>query len=137
MTTPSGPQQERPTFTRGELKLVFAVTVLALVGLGIVAVKRLGLWPGTRVTVETVGPRPAPMDLNRAEWWELATLPGVGKTRARAIVETRRTRNGFKTLNELTRIPGIGPGLLKQLKPLLKLGTYKEEAKKGPGTFSD
>ena len=78
-----GPENSKPVLTRGELKLLHVVAVLGLVGLLIVSAKRLGYWPGSEVTIVTVGPQSEPIDLNRAEWWKLATLPGIGRTRCR------------------------------------------------------
>lgn len=122
------PENSKPVLTRGELKLLHVVAALGLVGLLIVSAKRLGYWPGPDVTVETVGPQSEPIDLNRAEWWRLATLPGIGRTRALAVVETRRARKGFRSLDELAQVPGINRQLADRLKPLLKLGTYREKS---------
>lgn len=129
MTSPPRSEDSRPLLTRNEMRFIYVVALLGLLGLGIVTAKRLGWWPGPEVTVETVGPRFEPLDLNAAEWWELATLPGIGQTRARAIVETRRSRKGFRSLDELTQVPGMPPQLAEKLKPLLKVGTYREESR--------
>ena len=129
MTSPPRSEGGRPVLTRNEMRLIYVVALLGLVGLGIVTAKRLDWWPGPEVTVETVGPRCEPLDLNAAEWWELATLPGIGQTRARAIVTTRRARKGFGSVDELTEVPGIPSQLAEKLKPLLKTDTYRGESR--------
>ncbi len=55
---------------------------------------------------------------NTAEWWELASLPGLGPTLSKRIVEYRadqRKKQGdphaqvFRSVEDLQRIRGIGP----------------------------
>ncbi|HTU26012.1 MAG TPA: helix-hairpin-helix domain-containing protein [Pirellulales bacterium] len=59
------------------------------------------------------------IDINDADWPELAALPGVGETLARRIVEVRRTRGPFADHGELARVPGIGPRTLSRMRPYL------------------
>ena len=56
-----------------------------------------------------------PLDLNRATPAELETLPGIGPTRAQAIV-ARRDRRPFRRVGELVRIRGIGRKTLRRLR---------------------
>jgi len=64
-----------------------------------------------QVTVGAIGPRPprAPLDLNRATPRELERLPGIGPTRAAAIVDDRRAHGPFDTVDALARVRGVGP----------------------------
>jgi competence protein ComEA len=55
-----------------------------------------------------------PIDPNRADAATLETLPGVGPARALAILEARRERP-FQRLEDLDRVPGIGPRILAGL----------------------
>ena len=57
--------------------------------------------------------------LNEAPWEELALLPGVGETTARNIIRFRTRHGPFMTLDELERVPGIGPKTLERLRPYL------------------
>ena len=52
------------------------------------------------------------IDADRATAGELARLPRVGLALAKTIVADRETRGLFGALDELDRVPGIGPGLL-------------------------
>jgi competence protein ComEA len=52
------------------------------------------------------------IDADRASAGELARLPRVGLALAKTIVADRETRGPFGALEELDRVPGIGPGLL-------------------------
>jgi competence protein ComEA len=68
--------------------------------------------------VEQVYPR---VDLNHADEAALLGLPGIGETRARAIVAYRNAHGGFRNLSQLLQVKGIGRALLKRLRPLVTL----------------
>lgn len=55
------------------------------------------------------------VDLNSASAEELASLPGVGPTKAQAIIAYRETAP-FKSPEELIEVKGIGEKLFAQLK---------------------
>jgi competence protein ComEA len=57
------------------------------------------------------------IDLDRAPAAELARLPRVGPSLARAIVADRTAKGPFGSLEGLDRVPGVGPGLLRQVEP--------------------
>lgn len=66
-----------------------------------------------------VAPRPVVprvVELNRATEAELAALPGIGPVKARAIVEDRRARGPYRRLEDLARVPGIGPATIARLR---------------------
>jgi competence protein ComEA len=60
------------------------------------------------------------VDVNSADWSELAQLPGIGPMLARRIVEVRKASGPFKEFRDLRRVRGIGPGKLKQIEPYLR-----------------
>lgn len=60
------------------------------------------------------------VNLNEATPEQLAFLPGVGPSRAAAIVSYRK-QHPFKHLEELQRIKGIGKKTFVRLRPLLAL----------------
>jgi competence protein ComEA len=66
-----------------------------------------------------VSPPPRRVLLNRATASELAALPGLGEERARRIVARRRELGGFRSLDELLAVPGLGPKTLDKLRPAL------------------
>lgn len=59
--------------------------------------------------------RSGPVDLNRAGYRELLTLPGIGPTRARAILEYRSENGNFQAVSDLDHVKGIGPSTLARL----------------------
>ena len=61
----------------------------------------------------------APLDLNAASESELLALPGVGPSKARAILDFRSQHGGFLSVSQLLRIKGFGRATLKRLRPFL------------------
>lgn len=59
------------------------------------------------------------IDINRAESWLLEALPGIGETRAQAIIDYRRQNGPFRNINELTKVEGIGTTTYEKLKHLV------------------
>ena len=55
------------------------------------------------------------VDINTAGLEELMTLPGIGEVRARAILDDREQNGPFRYPEELTRVKGIGEGILAGL----------------------
>ncbi|MGM0380892.1 MAG: ComEA family DNA-binding protein, partial [bacterium] len=56
------------------------------------------------------------VNINRASAEELEQLPGVGVTYAERIVEYRSKHGSFSSLDELTRVSGIGPVTVSKLR---------------------
>jgi competence protein ComEA len=61
-------------------------------------------------------PPQAPVSLNTATAEQLDTLDGVGPATASKILEYRRQHGGFRSIDDLGEIPGIGPKRLAALR---------------------
>ncbi len=61
------------------------------------------------------------VDLNLATDVELRRLPGIGKARARAILDLRARLGRFKGVDDLARIKGFGRAMLRRLRPLTRV----------------
>jgi competence protein ComEA len=61
------------------------------------------------------------IDLNRAGREELLLLPGVGEGLAGRIEDYRRERGGFRNVQELTHVTGVGATTLERLRPLVRV----------------
>jgi competence protein ComEA len=62
----------------------------------------------------------APVDVNTAPEAELETLDGVGPATAAKILAYRREHGGFRTVDDLLQVPGIGPKKLAAIKPRVR-----------------
>lgn len=61
------------------------------------------------------------ISLNQANLQQLQTLNGVGEKKAQTIMEYRQKNGGFKSVDELMNIKGIGPKLFEKNKARLML----------------
>ena len=75
------------------------------------------------------GAAPAVVNLNSATAAQIATLPGVGEKAAQRIIEYREKNGGFKKIEELMNVKGIGEKSFLKLKPLITVGEPKAAAK--------
>ncbi len=90
-----------------------------------IVVPRKGEAPpaGSRGTAASVGkPGGGKVDVNRAGIAELDALPGVGPSTAQKIVDDRAANGPFRSVEDLLRVPGIGPAKLDGLKDLVTAG---------------
>lgn len=61
------------------------------------------------------------VNINTATIEQLATLDGIGKSKAEAIVAYRTQIGGFKDVNELTMVKGIGSATVNKNKERIVL----------------
>jgi competence protein ComEA len=69
----------------------------------------------------------APLNLNTATAAQLEALPGIGKAMADRIVEYRQKSGGFKKIEDLMNVRGIGEKNFLKLKPLITVATTRPE----------
>jgi competence protein ComEA len=58
----------------------------------------------------------AAVNINTATKEELTSLKGIGEKRAQEIINYRTKNGPFKSIDELEKVPGIGPGIMKQIR---------------------
>lgn len=61
------------------------------------------------------------ISLNRAGLQELEHLPGVGPSLAKRILEWRQAHGGFKKIEDLLEVKGIGPKKFEKMRQVLSL----------------
>ena len=66
------------------------------------------------------------LDINHANAEALTTLPGIGKVKAKAIVDYRNTNGRFNSVDELINVRGIGDKTLQKLRPLVMVTPPKK-----------
>lgn len=63
---------------------------------------------------------PSNVNINSASKEELTLLPGIGPVTAEAILAYRKDNGKFSSIDELTKVKGIGDKTLAKLKPYLQ-----------------
>lgn len=61
------------------------------------------------------------ISLNSATIEELMTLPGIGESKAKLIIAYRDTNKGFKEIEEIKNVKGIGDSIYEKIKDFLTL----------------
>jgi competence protein ComEA len=72
------------------------------------------------------------IDLNQADRAQLLQLPGVGDNLARRIEAYRVEHHGFRDVDELRRVSGIGPKLLEKMRPFIYVDPMASEEESEP-----
>lgn len=84
--------------------------------------------PPTATAERSPGAAPEPdlkagmtIDVNTATAAQLELLPGIGPSRAAAIIESRQSIGPFRTVEDLARVHGIGPATVEGVRPYVRI----------------
>lgn len=69
-----------------------------------------------------------PIDINSATVEQLTKIPHIGEKRAQAIIDLRKEMRGFRSVDEIVYVKGIGTGVAETLKEYIIVLPYNEEA---------
>lgn len=70
---------------------------------------------------QSTGSQSKLININTAAESELDSLPGIGPSRAKDIIKYRETNGGFKSIEEIKNIKGIGASSFEKLKDLITI----------------
>lgn len=70
----------------------------------------------------------APVNLNTATTDQLATIPGIGVKTAERIIAYREKNGGFKKIEDLMNVSGVGEKSFLKMKPLITVAAVKASA---------
>ena len=117
---PTNDDAVRPLLRQADQAAVASLVMLALAGMGAYWFVQGG-HRGELIEIDRAGPLTARyfVDINAAQWPELAELPEIGEVLARRIVESRAEEGAFLDHDDLQRVRGIGPRTLERLRPYL------------------
>jgi competence protein ComEA len=107
----------RPGARTGTLNLARKVVDGEQILVGVTATPASGASPGASAS-SVPG---APLDLNAATAGELDQLPGVGPVLAQRIVDYRTQHGGFRSVDELRQVSGIGEAKFADVKGLVRV----------------
>ena len=109
----AAPARSRSGYRPNVLRiLAIAATVIAVASAG------LWLYRDARGIVGNLGPAEGSLrvNINTATQEELESVPGIGPTRAAAIIAGRP----WSSVDDLERLTGVGPRQIEELRPFLK-----------------
>jgi comEA protein len=86
------------------------LALLLLLGLGLAASPVLAADGGSLSGV---------VNVNTATADQLMLLPGIGEAKAQAILERRKEQGGYKSVDELLEVKGIGAAALERIRPFV------------------
>ncbi len=122
---PTDGQSEPPRWPVLFLRRTDQAVAAALLVVALLAIGFHWTWQAAQrrrlLEIEHVEPELAEfkVNINQADWPELALMPGVGEILAKRIVSDRETNGPFHDHSELRRVRGIGPKTLDGMRPYL------------------
>ncbi len=117
---PRTPSHTRVLLRHADQAIVAGLLLVGLIALAVYYLGHYTLGDGL-IEIDRASRRDVQflVDVNSADWPELAQLPGIGETLARRIVESRQAVGPFRDHRDLERVPGIGPLTLERIGPYL------------------
>jgi competence protein ComEA len=119
------PPTEQPKSPRLVLRRMDQAVTGALTAVSLVAILGWCAWQGRLrgrlIDIERAEPIAIDfkIDVNKADWPELALMPNIGEQLAKRIVTDRAERGHFRDHSDLLRVRGVGPRTLESMKPFL------------------
>jgi competence protein ComEA len=110
------PSQPEPAWSRSAqgAAVLFLMLALGLLGWHAWSAQRWGCRPTTLEADALLSPS---LDLNQADRVQFMQLPGIGENLARRIERYRAEHHGFRSVDQLRQVSGIGPKMLEKLRP--------------------
>ena len=96
-----------------------AMLVIVALAIGATVASAQGTGASRSRGAAQVALAPASVNLNTASAAQLDALPGVGKAMADRIIEYRQKNGGFRKIEDLMNVRGIGEKNFLKLKPYI------------------
>lgn len=125
------PSQPAPVWSRPAqgAAVLFLLLALGLLGWHAWSAQR---WSCRPATLEAGALNFPSLDLNQADRAQLLQLPGVGEALAQRIEAYRAEHHGFRRVDDLRQVRGIGPKFLEKLRPYVYVEVPPSDAEDEP-----
>ncbi len=120
-SSPPEPVNPRELWLRRSDQVFVATVIVVAMGLmGLYWVRMKG-WGQSPIEIDRLPARQYDyqLDINQAPWYEWTLLEGIGPKLAERIVAFRDEHGPFQTIEDVSRVPGIGPQKWEQIRPWL------------------
>jgi competence protein ComEA len=107
--------------------MITRILMAAIVGIAVSAAAASAQNKATtpRAAATVTATATAPVNLNTATAEQLATIPGVGPRMAERIIDYRQKNGGFKKVEDLMNVSGVGEKSFLKMKPLITVTAPK------------
>ena len=99
--------------------MITRILMAAILGIAVSATIASAQSKPTRGSGAAAATATAPVNLNTATAEQLATIPGVGPKMAERIIDYRQKNGGFKKVEDLMNVSGVGEKSFLKMKPLI------------------
>ena len=101
------------------------ILMAAILGIAVSATAASAQSKATTPKAAATATAAAPVNLNTATVEQLATIPGVGPKMAERIIDYRQKNGGFKKVEDLMNVSGVGEKSFLKIKPLITITAPK------------
>ena len=99
--------------------MITRILMAAIFGIAVSATTAIAQSKPTTGNGAAAATAAAPVNLNTATAEQLATIPGVGPKMAERIIDYRQKNGGFKKVEDLMNVSGVGEKSFLKMKPLI------------------
>jgi len=121
------PERFNPQRCHEEDEMITRILMVAIFGIAVSAAAASAQSKATtpKAAATAMATATGPVNLNTATAEQLAAIPGVGPKMAERIIDYRQKNGGFKKVEDLMNVSGVGEKSFLKMKPLITVTAPK------------